>query len=92
MESHLDDLERMPPITVTIANNDVDFIIRYAATAQLPTGARNGIREEVDDPNTINVENLCRNNHAECVVAVIPGDCEFGTFFILWLQVLDWNL
>ena len=28
VEAHLDSLEHMPPIVVTIANNDVDFIIR----------------------------------------------------------------
>ncbi|CAD5121075.1 DgyrCDS9613 [Dimorphilus gyrociliatus] len=30
VESHLDTLDRMPPITVTIANNDIDFIIRIS--------------------------------------------------------------
>jgi [3-methyl-2-oxobutanoate dehydrogenase (acetyl-transferring)] kinase len=29
-EAHLDNLERMPPITVTIANNDIDFIVRIS--------------------------------------------------------------
>jgi len=29
-EAHLDNLDRMPPITVTIANNDIDFIVRIS--------------------------------------------------------------
>ena len=28
VEANLDSRERMPPITVTIANNDTDFVIR----------------------------------------------------------------
>ena len=30
VEAHTDHLERIPPVTVTIANNNVDFIIRIS--------------------------------------------------------------
>ena len=29
VENHPDSLDRMPPVTITISNNDVDFVIRY---------------------------------------------------------------
>jgi len=38
VEGNLDNRERMPPITVTIANNDIDFVIRYGQKTVLRRG------------------------------------------------------